>query len=417
MLTIRHALQILVCLFAISACTLLELEKQSEQLEDIASISGTIETSGVKKPVYVVLLKQYDTHLEVLNQTILDNSKHYEFDLLPGNYIVGAYIDENKNQLRDKSEKLVFYSQGTNIFQNIHLVADQHYIVDIFSVDKAVNPNGTDNIKIRLPKVKANIGKVVSLTDKMFAQENSSLGLWQPLTFLDKFGGGLFMLQAYELDKTPVIFVHGALGNPTEFNQIIQTLDRDRYQPWVLYYPSGIQLDLVSDYFLSSLKQMKTEYDFVDIHLITHSMGGLMSRSFLMKHQQEQAKFNVSLYMTINSPLYGMDSARLGVKSSPIVIASWRDLVTDSDYIRRVHRWHMPDETAYHLVFSYLPGEEGDGVVPMNSQLSLSLQDEATKTYGFEAQHAQILKQEEFVQRFHKILAEHYEKLVLNKAE
>ena len=77
----------------------------------------------------------------------------------------------------------------------------------------------------------------------------------------------------------------------------------------------------------------------------------------------------------------------------------------------------MPDETAYHLVFSYLPGEEGDGVVPMNSQLSLSLQDEATKTYGFEAQHAQILKQEEFVQRFHKILAEHYEKLGLNKAD
>lgn len=408
MLTIRRALQILVCLFAISACTLLELEKQSEQLEDIASISGTIETRGVKKPVYVVLLKQYETHLEVLNQLILDNNNFYGFDLLPGNYIVGAYIDKNKNHLRDKNENLVLYSQGTNIFKNINLVADQHYIVENFSVNKAVNINGTDNIKIKLPKAQANIGKVVALTDSIFAQENSSLGLWQPLTFLDKFGGGLFMLQAYELNKTPVIFVHGALGNPNEFNQIIQTLDRNKYQPWVLYYPSGIQLDLVSDYLLSSLKQMKTEYDFVDIHLISHSMGGLMSRSFLMKHQQEQAKFDVSLYMTINSPLYGMDSARSGVESSPIVIASWRDLATDSDYIRRVHRWRMPDETAYHLVFSYLPGEEGDGVVPMNSQLSLSLQDEATKTYGFEAQHAQILKQEVFVQRFHKILAEHY---------
>ena len=67
MLTIRYALQILICLFAISACTLLELEEQSEQLADIAAISGTIDTSGVKKPVYVVLLKQYETHLEVLH--------------------------------------------------------------------------------------------------------------------------------------------------------------------------------------------------------------------------------------------------------------------------------------------------------------------------------------------------------------
>lgn len=162
----------------------------------------------------MVLLKQYETYLEVLNQRILDNNNFYEFGLLPGNYIVGAYIDENKNSLRDKSENLVLYSQGINIFININLVADQHYIVESFSVNKAVNINGTDNIKIKLPKAQANIGKVVALTDSIFAQENSSLGLWLPLTFLDKFGGGLFMLQAYELDKTPVIFVHGALGNP-----------------------------------------------------------------------------------------------------------------------------------------------------------------------------------------------------------
>ena len=151
---------------------------------------------------------------------------------------------------------------------------------------------------------------------------------------------------------------------------------------------------------------MKTEYNFADIYLITHSMGGLMSRSFLIKHQQDQAKFDVSLYMTINSPLYGMDSTRSGVESSPIVIASWRDLATDSDYIRKVHRWHIPDETAYHLVFSYLPGEEGDGVVPMSSQLSLSLQEDASKIYGFQAQHAQILQQDNFILRFHKILAD-----------
>ena len=89
MLAIKSYLLLFVFLVTLSSCSLLELEQQSEQLDDIASISGVIEVSGVEAPVYVVLLKQYDTHLEVLNQTILDNSKHYEFDLLPGNYIVG----------------------------------------------------------------------------------------------------------------------------------------------------------------------------------------------------------------------------------------------------------------------------------------------------------------------------------------
>lgn len=396
-------------LLFLTSCSLLNIKEESEQLENISYISGAIARTDDKYPIYVVLLKQNEAQIEIVKQILLSKNNNYKFDLLPGNYIVAAYIDENKNQLREQDEKTALYSQGDRLYQVIQVNAGDHHIIKKFSIKSTLDISNHAKAKMSLSKSHTNIGKVVSLEDSIFTQENSTLGLWQPLTFLDELGGGLFMLQSYEQGKIPVVFVHGILGNPTEFKKIIKALDKDKYQPWVLYYPSGIQLDLVSNYLLDSLNQLKEKHGFTNIHLITHSMGGLMSRSFLMKHQQQKAEFDISLYITINSPLYGMKDAASGVDASPIIIASWRDLATNSNYIQRVHNWHVPSNIEYHLVFSYLPEEEGDGVVPLSSQLSLSLQDEATKIYGFQAQHAQILMNENFIQRVNKILAKHYQ--------
>jgi len=401
--------------FFLTSCSLIEIKEQSVQLENVSYISGTIDSNNGTHPIYVVLLKQYETHVEVLNQTLLNDNNGYQFDLFPGRYIIGAYIDENKNGKREHTEKSALYSQDVSLYQIIEVGSGEHSVLKSFSINKVINiretleSGGQDKTTIHLSKAQSNIGKIVSLDDGIFVKDNSVIGLWYPLTFLDKLGGGLLMLQDYQQDKIPVIFVHGILGNPVEFRDLIQGLDRDKYQPWVLYYPSGIQLDLVSNYLLKSLNQLKEKHEFTDVYLIAHSMGGLMSRSFLMKHQEQDPEFDVSFYMTINSPLYGMTSATSGVEASPIVIASWRDLATGSDYIKKVHKWQVPSNTAYHLVFSYLSGEEGDGVVPLSSQLSLSLQDEATKIYGFQAQHAQILKDDDFIQRVNKILAKHYQ--------
>ena len=51
MLAIKSYLLLFVFLVTLSSCSLLELEQQSEQLDDIASISGVIEVSGVEAPV------------------------------------------------------------------------------------------------------------------------------------------------------------------------------------------------------------------------------------------------------------------------------------------------------------------------------------------------------------------------------
>ena len=161
---------------------------------------------------------------------------------------------------------------------------------------------------------------------------------------------------------------------------------------------------MVSDYLVDALNHLYSRNNFPQISIVAHSMGGLMIRSFVMKQQEQHSPYKLSMVVTINSPLYGMESAEIGVNTSPIVVPAWRDVATGSDYIKRVHDWAWPKDIPYYLYFSYLPEESGDGVVPLVSQLSQSLQKEAVKIYGYQAGHASILKNKEFIQALNDTL-------------
>ncbi len=177
-----------------------------------------------------------------------------------------------------------------------------------------------------------------------------------------------------------------------------------KFQPWVLFYPSGIPLALISDYLVDSLNLLNEKYEFSEVQLISHSMGGLIARFFLMKSLTSKQMFDISLYVTINSPLYGMDSAASGIKSSPIVVASWRDFATKSDFINSLHQWHLPQSIPYHLFFSYYGDENGDGVVPLRSQLFRSLQKEALRIYGSHTSHSGIFQDEGFIKQLNSVM-------------
>ncbi|QBG35616.1 alpha/beta hydrolase [Litorilituus sediminis] len=388
-----------------SGCALKTISEQSEKLNEIAEITGQVHSvEATEANIIVAALTKTETRAEIISQVQADSQGNYKLNLLPGNYLIGAYIDKNDNNRREPNESASMYKAGTKNFTEITLNKAEHKVLPNITILQDENVGNKRKIHYSAKQSSDNIGKIVSLNDSIFAKENVTMGLWRPIDFLREVGGGLFFLQAYDAKKTPVLFVHGISGSPAEFSDIIAKLDQDKFQPWVLYYPSGVPLEIVSNYLLTSLKHLQEEYQFNQMQLISHSMGGLVTRTFLREHQQSQTNFDISLYVTINSPLLGMDSALKGVENSPIVIASWRDLATGSDYIKAAHQWQLPKSIPYHLFFSYLPGEEGDGVVPLKSQLSLSLQEEALRIYGSQAQHANILKDKTFIERLNKVI-------------
>ena len=93
-----------------------------------------------------------------------------------------------------------------------------------------------------LGKIDVQLGKVVSLDDERFSRESASMSMWEPIGFMKAGRAGIFFLDTYDPARTPVLFVHGIGGTGGDFRSMIAQLDLQRFQPWVLNYPSGMDL-------------------------------------------------------------------------------------------------------------------------------------------------------------------------------
>lgn len=405
----RYACAAIFISLLLTSCSLMAIKEQSEIVESLGSVSGTINVPPtLGTTVYATLIEPQGQHLKMVKLSLLSANRHYKFNVLAGTYYVAAFVDSNGDGAYQQGEPATYAGIENGQPTKFTMQPNEKLKLPPLTIKGAIasrNPN--NKLHKATSKAYANIGKVTSLKEPMFSRENALMGFWRPIDYTNEFGGGLMMLQPFEQGKTPIIFVHGIMGSSLDFKALIASVDRSRFQPWVLNYASGVRLELISDYFNQALLQIQKQHTVDKVIIVAHSMGGLMTRSFVMKHQASINNAKLAMVMTINSPLYGMDSAASGVKSSPIVIPSWRDVARNSEFVQTVHAWAWPKEIPYQMVFSYLPGEDGDGVVPLNSQLSLSLQKEATHVQGFEAQHAGILSQADFINYFNTLLKQY----------
>jgi pimeloyl-ACP methyl ester carboxylesterase len=92
----------------------------------------------------------------------------------------------------------------------------------------------------------------------------------------------LRMLQGFDPDRTPVIFVHGLEETPADWAPMVNTLRNDRwirehYQFWFFTYPSGYPFPYSAELFRRRLVDMKRAYPKMKrAVLVGHSMGGMI---------------------------------------------------------------------------------------------------------------------------------------------
>ena len=95
---------------------------------------------------------------------------------------------------------------------------------------------------------------------------------------------GLYLLEPYDPDRIPVIFVHGLLSIPQMWVPTVTAVESDpvlrgRYQFWVFAYPTGAPIVLSALRLRESLVQVYRLYPKTkDMVLISHSMGGLLAK-------------------------------------------------------------------------------------------------------------------------------------------
>ena len=415
---IKIVLLYLYMVLLLSACSLPEIKKQSEIMDSLGEIRGEVNVSvKADGPVHVVLFIKDNGLLDLVDHYPVGADGKYIFHVIPDTYFIAAYMDTDNDEIYQLGEPASYLgiADAGAMPREIRVNMGEKIVVESLTISGSIKSRVSEKTQWSYPKYDNNIGRVVSLDDPIFHRENAAMGLWRPLDFINDIGGGLFFLQEFEEEKIPVLFIHGVNGTALDWKEVIASMDREKFQPWVLYYPSGGRLDMISNYMVESINTLHNRHKIKQLYVIAHSMGGLLARSYIMKHTDGENTVKIALSMTINSPMKGMESAKSGVQYSPIVVPSWRDVAKDSEFIQRITQWTWPVDIPYHLIFSYESGEGDDGVVSLESQIPLKLQAESERIYGFNSSHAGVLQDSDFLTTFNTILEETLNKNAISK--
>lgn len=147
------------------------------------------------------------------------------------------------------------------------------------------DPLDETNISIagRNPALAANYSAPVSML--MSIARPDKLGftrLLNPQKYSDT--ARLTILQRYDKNRIPVLFVHGLDSTPATWTLIYHNLMKDpeirkNYQFWIFSYPSGYPYPYSASLLRKELDGVKRAYpDHKDMVIIGHSMGGMISR-------------------------------------------------------------------------------------------------------------------------------------------
>lgn len=365
-----------------------KLRRDEKIRQTAGELKGTVAVQNWNGSPIVVAAgrlpeKQGET-LQIVRKLTLREPDVYSFVLVPGSYLVGAVEDTNRNEQVDDGERAIVSATvkvetGRTTVSNVTVnqVFDKEAFRKKYSViDASVLAEGD----------------VLAIGDKKFGAEITYKGMWEPSKYVHEERPGVYMLEPYVPNKIPVLYVHGMVGYPAEFQTLISGLDRERFQPWVFLYPSGYPLNTIASVLDRIVDGLAAKHGFERMCVVAHSMGGLVSRQFLNEQAKRKTGHTVRGFVTLDSPLGGMHSAAVGTKVAPAVVPSWYDLDPKSNFIQTLYDTPLRGDIEYHLLFGFDDEGHSDGVVELLSQLRVEAQAEADVVLGFRATHTGILK-------------------------
>ena len=402
---------LLLILWSLNGCALVKLRDDVQFSKDSCLLFGEIvSNSPLKKPIVVVAYSNLNGVVTVADYTVLSEPGQYEMLVPDGNYELFAFEDNNGDFSYNKGELAGYYGKPDKVKPQ---VGGAVFGLDIVLASQTKQPvSSFANMLVEFSggkrKSSTSAGAIANLNDPVFSAEYGLSGFWTPLEFFKRVGCNIYFLEPYDAKKTPILFVHGAAGSPQDWLYFIKNIDRSLYQPWIFYYPSGARLDTISFLLRTKLYSLYRKYQFESLYVVAHSMGGLVSRSAII--EKDNFHDTLKLFVSISTPWGGEQRAKTGVESSPAVIPSWKDVVPDSEFIKRVFATKLDPAIRYYLFFGHKGGgsmfrQNNDNTVTLESMLDLRAQADALKVAGLNEDHVSILSSPEMMAQFKAVLA------------
>lgn len=396
----------LVCLVALlPGCMFRRLESNLRQRAEYAVLRGNVSLDHAgRDPIFVVVYTSEGGGERVADSFALVRPGGYFFMLPAGTYQVAAFEDVGGD---------LAYRPGVDpaalLWNGSPVTAHQGDTLDGLDIELRSEARAPIPFAFTLGAARGikelpdfHLGEITDPADSRFSQENAELGLWQPVDFLFDVGAGIYFLEPYDPQKIPVLFIHGAVGHPGIWKDLIARLDRERFQPWLFYYPSGASLETVAAALDKWTQYLWVTHRFSRFAVVAHSMGGLVARAFINRAVAAaggEAPQGLYRFVSISTPWAGHVAAGRGVERAPVVVPSWYDMAPGSPFLQSVLAPPLPASVSYDLLFSYggesiLIDGANDGTVTLSSQLVPLAQEQAEKVKGFDEGHAAILRSE-----------------------
>lgn len=388
----------------LSGCMFRQLSQNLAQKREYAVLRGAVRTERpTDLPILVVIYSGESGHEQLVDYFVLAGPGPYFFFVPGGTYRLAAFEDVNRDFAYEpgvdpsallRGGEAITVEGGTTVEDldiDLHAAGRERIPFAFSSAD--TGDAGQRSLS------DFHLGEVTRMDDPRFSDETARRGLWQPADFLRDVGAGVYFLEPYDPNKTPVLFVHGALGQPRNFATLISRLDRNRFQPWLVFYPTAVRLETTVLALDRWTQYLYVQYQYPRMAVVAHSMGGLVARAFVNRAvaAADGRGEGIRLFFTMSTPWDGHAAAQSGVDRAPVVAPSWYDIAPGSPFLRTLLDPELPPGVPHDLLFSYAGGsrrmrEANDGTVSIASQLDPRMQSHARRVRGFNESHTSILE-------------------------
>jgi pimeloyl-ACP methyl ester carboxylesterase len=413
---IMRLISVVASLAVVSCANFKKLGRDLAVIDNEYRISGIIENADDQRhPVRVAVIEWERDSNQIFAADILTPAPGGAFGFIvrnPRNQYLAAFADADGDGRHTPGEPWWMHCDASGEPQPVVLDSDTrtvrlHGRLDASrpasagelrrAIDDALQGRKISDFATK-QGIRFALGEIATLDDPRFSATRGEDGLWTPATFAVQDGFGVYFLDPYDPAKTPVLFVHGAAGSPQDWRLAMERIDRRRYQPWFYVYPSGMRLDSTANALDEGIHYLHRRYKFSHIHVAAHSMGGLVSRRFILDHLKRPDAVSIPTFITFSSPWGGHEAAAIGVRRAPKVVPSWRDMAGGSAFLDQLYSTSLKGRVNHHLFYSHrasrsiiLP-EENDGTVSVASQLRPEARADAVSILGFDEDHLSILK-------------------------
>lgn len=413
-------------LFLQSCARFETLKEDSKDWDESLRFIGRLEGSdSLRKDAYIAIWTQKsDGSLNIEDVAISKSDGRFAFLLRENkDYFLGAFKDSNHNTQLDENEPFWYYGNSRPQPIPYYLKGNKSNATTLIPRQTEGSPEILSALQTSRGErelldlqteqsIEIILGEVTDMQDPRFSLEKGDQGLWEPTTFMRENGIGVFFLEPYTSEKLPVLFVSGASGTPANWSWIARELDTENFQSWFYQYPSGLRLEESSNLLVKIVAALQHTYDFPEIAVVAHSMGGLVARRYVQNvaNAPEKPEYTIKGLVTLSTPWDGHQMAKLGVDHAPEVIPSWRDLQPGSDFIQgsKDEPFHAKHLLLYGNAASrslVLP-KENDGTVSVASMADPSILNTATESHVFPETHMTILQSSVVLQKIEAFLNE-----------